>query len=238
MFSGKNLASFTGLPRREGRAAIIDSMYRWLTLVQNQCTNLKGKAHVIVVGSHADKVKEMREDPRAKKNIFAPIIKKFPKFEFTGFIPMDCRYADSNDMNIVRKQIQKSSAFLRSPETISLNAHTFYIYLAENFQAVSLKVVQQRIHIDLDQTHESEKMADILSFIPTTLTRLVDICDQLSKVGLLLFLHNNSSYENSFLICDSKNCSRMSLGQYLLLSTSASTANSPQALEWCLCRNF
>ena len=200
MFSGKNLASFTGLPRREGRAAIIDSMYRWLTLVQNQCTNLKGKAHVIVVGSHADKVKEMREDPRAKKNIFAPIIKKFPKFEFTGFIPMDCRYADSNDMNIVRKQIQKSSAFLRSPETISLNAHTFYIYLAENFQeelAVSLKVVQQRIHIDLDQTHESEKMADILSFIPTTLTRLVDICDQLSKVGLLLFLHNNSSYENS-----------------------------------------
>ncbi len=154
---------------------------------------------------------------------------------------MDCRYADSNDMNIVRKQIQKSSTILRSPETISLNAHTFYIYLAENFQeelAVSLKVVQQRIHSDLDQTHESEKMADIISFIPTTLSRLVDICEQLSKVGLLLFLHNNSSYENSFLICDSKNCSLMSLGQYLLLSTSASTANSPQALEWCLCRNF
>ncbi len=32
--------------------AIIDSTYRWLTLVQNQCTNLKGKAHMIVVGSH------------------------------------------------------------------------------------------------------------------------------------------------------------------------------------------
>ena len=52
-------------------------MYRWLTLVQNQCTNLKGKAHVIVVGSHADQVKEMREDPQAKASIFAPIIKQF-----------------------------------------------------------------------------------------------------------------------------------------------------------------
>ena len=191
----------------QSEQAIIDSMYRWLTLVQNQCTNLKGKAHVIVVGSHADQVKEMGEDPQAKESIFAPIIKQFPKFEFTEFIPIDCRFANSDNMNIVRKQIQKSSAILRSPETISLNAHTFYIYLAENFKeelAVSLKVVQQRIHSDLKQTHESEKMTDILSFIPTTLNRLVDICAQLSKVGLLLFLHNDSSYENSFLICDSK----------------------------------
>ena len=191
----------------ESEQAIIDSMYRWLTLVQNQCSNLKGKAHVIVVGSHADQVKEMGEDPQVKESIFASIIKQFPKFKFKEFIPMDCRFADSNDMTKARKQIQKSSALLRSPESISLNAHTFYIYLAESFKdelAVSLKVVQQRIHSDLDQTHESEKMADILSFIPTTLNRLVDICGQLSKVGLLLFLPNDSSYENSFLICDSK----------------------------------
>ena len=191
----------------ESEQAIIDSMNRWLTLVQNQCINLKSKAHVIVVGSHADQVKEMGKDPRAKENIFAPIIKQFSKFEFTGFIPMDCRFADSGGMNTVRKHIQKSSAILHSPEPISLNAHTFYIYLAESFKndlAVSLKVVQKRIHSDLEQTHKSEKMADILSFIPTTLNRLVDICDQLSKTGLLLFLHNESSPEKSFLICDSK----------------------------------
>ncbi len=187
--------------------AIIASTYRWLTLVQNQCTNLKGKAHVIVVGSHADQVKEVGEDPRAKESIFAPIIKQFPKFEFTEFIPMDCRFADSDYMTKARKQIQKSSAILRSPETISLNAHTFYIYFAEKFKdnlAVSLKVVQQQIHIDLDQTQESKKMEDILSFIPTTLPHLVNICDQLSKTGLLLFIHNESSPEKSFLICDSK----------------------------------
>ena len=59
----------------ESEQAIIDSTNRWLTLVQNQCTNLKSKAHVIVIGSHADQVKKMGEDPQAKEGIFAPIIK-------------------------------------------------------------------------------------------------------------------------------------------------------------------
>ena len=191
----------------ESEQAINDSTIRWLTLVQNQCTNPKDKAHVIVVGSHADQMKEMGEDPRAKESIFAPIIKQFPNFEFTEFIPMDCRFADSDEMTKARKLIQKSSVILRSPEIISLNAHTFYIYLAENFKedlAVSLKVVQQRIHSDLDRTPKSDKMADILSFIPTTFSRLIEICDQLSKKGLLLFLHNEFSPDNSILICDSK----------------------------------
>ncbi len=63
----------------ESEQAIIDSTIHWLTLVQNQCSNLKDKAHVIVVGSHADKVKEMGEDPQANERIFVPIIKQFPK---------------------------------------------------------------------------------------------------------------------------------------------------------------
>ena len=67
-----------------------------MTLVQNQCTNLTGKAHVIVVGSHADKVKESGENPRDKESMFAPIIKKFTRLEFIAFTPMDCRFPDSD----------------------------------------------------------------------------------------------------------------------------------------------
>ena len=188
----------------ESEQAIIDSMYRWLTLVQNQCNNLKGRAHVIIVGSHADQVKEMGKDPRAKEEIFAHIIKQFPKFEFTEFIPMDCRFADSNDMTKARKLIQKSSAILRSPETISLNAHTFYIYLAESFKddlALSLGNVYERIKSDLNEDL-SKRTQDILSFIPSTVPHLVEICDQLHKRGLLLFLRNDRSPEKSFLVID------------------------------------
>ncbi len=207
----------------ESEQVIIDSMYRWLTLVQNQCTNLKGKAHVIVVGSHADQVKEMGEDPRAKEGIFAPIIKQFLKFEFTEFIPMDCRFADSDDMKKARKQIQKSSAILRSPETISLNAHTFYIYLAENFKddlALSLGNVYEKIKSDLNE-NLSQRIQDILSFIPSTVPHLVEICDQLHKNGLLLFLRNDSSPKKSFLVID----------QATLLSRVTGTVFAPESFR-------
>ena len=207
----------------ESEQAIIDSMYRWLTLVQNQCTDLKGKAHVIVVGSHADQVKEMEEDSQAKGSIFAPIIKQFPKFEFKEFIPMDCRFADSNDMTKARKQIQKSSAILRSPETISLNAHTFYIYLAESFKddlALSLGNVYERIKSDLNEDL-SKRTQDILSFIPSTVPHLVEICDQLHKRGLLLFLRNDSSPEKSFLVID----------QATLLSRVTGTVFAPESFR-------
>ncbi len=205
----------------ESEQVIIDSTYRWLTLVQNQCTNLQEKAHVIVVGSHADQVKEMGEDPRAKEGIFAPVIKQFPKFEFTEFIPMDCRFVDSDDMKKARNQIQKSSAILRSPETISLNAHTFFIYLAESFKddlALSLGNVYERIRSDLNK-NLSKRTKDVLSFIPSTVPHLVEICDQLHKTGLLLFLRNDSSAEKSFLVID----------QATLLSRVTGTVFAPES---------
>ena len=183
----------------------IDSLARWMTLVQNQCTKLRDKAHVIVVGSHADILREKNQDPWSKERIFAPALKKFSKFEFIAFIPMDCRYPDSDQMKEAKKLIQKSSTILRSPETISLNAHTFYIYLLDSFKddlALPLKDVQDRIHKDLDQEAKSKRKKNLLSFIPSTLPRLVGICQQLSQKNLILYLHNEDSPERSFIICD------------------------------------
>ena len=191
--------------REEDEQKTIDSLARWMNLVQNQCTKLKDKAHVIVVGSHADILREKQQDPWSKESIFAPVFKNFSKFKFIAFIPMDCRYPDTEQMKNAKKLIQKSSAILRSPETISLNAHTFYIYLLDSFKddlAVCLKDVQDRIHEDLDQEVKSKRMKNLLSFIPSTLPRLVEICQQLSQKNLILYLHNEDSPERSFIICD------------------------------------
>ena len=188
----------------ESEQKMTNSTARWMTLVQNQCTIIEGRAHVIVVGSHADILKEKKEDPWSKEIILSPIFKKFPKLEFIAFIPMDCRYPDTEQMKEAKKLIQKSSAILRSPETVSLNAHTFYIYLLDSFKeelATSLKHVQERIHRDLDQV-KSKRTKNLLSFIPSTLPRLVEICDQLSKKGLILYLYNEVTPERSFIICD------------------------------------
>ena len=189
---------------RESEQKAVDSIVRWMTLVQNQCTNLKDKAHVIVVGSHADVLIGRSEDPHAKESTFASVFKSFSKLEFVSFTAMDCRFADTSEIKQVKKLIQKSSAIIRSPETVSLNAHTFYIYLLESFKndlAVSLKAVEERIHRDLNEV-KSERTKNLLSFIPNTLSHLQKICDQLSKKGLILYLHNKKTLANSFIICD------------------------------------
>ena len=43
------------------------SVSYWLGIVQNQCTSMKGKAPLIVVGSHEDVLKKRGEDPRKQK---------------------------------------------------------------------------------------------------------------------------------------------------------------------------
>ena len=191
--------------REEDEQKTVDSIARWMTLVQNQCTKLRDKAHVIVIGSHVDILREKNQDPWSKEKIFTPILKKFPNFEFIAFVPMDCRYPNTDQMKEAKKLIQKSSAILRSPETISLNAHTFYIYLLDSFKddlAVCLKDVQDRIHKDLNQKVKSKRKKNLLSFIPSTLPRLMEICQQLSQKNLILYLHNEDSPERSFVICD------------------------------------
>ena len=186
---------------QESKQRIAESTVWWMTLVQNKCTNLTGKAYIIIVGSHADKMKEIPQD---KKSMFAPIIKRFSQLEFIMFTPMDCRSLHSDQMKQVTKQVQEYSAAFRPHKTVSLNAHAFFSYLQDSFKAelaISLNDVQQKIHSDLEQT-PSKEVKNLLTFIPSTLHCLLEICDQLNKKGLILYLHNESLPENSFIICD------------------------------------
>lgn len=195
----------------------------WMNLIQNQCSALQNQAHVIVIGSHADKLQLRGLDPKSKEDIFAHIIEKFPNFKYVAFVPIDCRLADSEGMKVVRRHLEKSSALLRSPEAINLNAHTFYIYLFDSFKdelAVSLKTLREKFQADLQQAQSKSKM-DLLSFIPNTLPRVVEICCQLNKKGHILFLLNEANPEESYIVCD----------QQTLLSEVTGTVFAPEGFR-------
>ena len=188
----------------------------WMNLIHSQCSTLQDQAHVIVVGSHADLV----EDPMSIEGIFEPIIKKFSKFKYVAFVPINCRLPDSPGMTNIRRHIENSSALLRSPVAITLNAHSFYIYLLDSFKdelAVSLKTVQEKIQAD----QKVKSKDDLLSFIPNTLPRVMEICSQLSQKGHILFLPNESSPEESYVVCD----------QPTLLSRVTGTVFAPKGFD-------
>ncbi len=67
----------------------------------------------------------------------------------------------------------------------------------------------------------SKRTQDILSFIPSTVPHFVEICDQLHKRGLLLFLRNDSSPEKPFLVID----------QATLLSRVTGTVFAPESFH-------
>ena len=182
--------------------AITHSISYWLGIITNQCGNMEGKAPLIVVGSHADLVKESAEADR-KKQIISQAVQKYASFDLVTVIQMDCRFPNSDGMKLLRRSVGTTCNSLRSKLSVSLNSHMFLIYLIEKHSselALTLENFQTELETAIQQ--QSKKHKEILPFIPTKIPRLVEICVQLSDKGHILFLLNETSPEKSFIIID------------------------------------
>ena len=182
--------------------AITHSISYWLGIIANQCANMEGKAPLIIVGSHADLVKESAEADQ-KNQIISKAVQKYASFDLVTVIPMDCRYSNSDGMKLLRRSVGTTCNSLRSKLSVSLNSHMFLIYLIEKHSselALPLEKVQTELETAIQQ--QSKKHRKVLPFIPTTIPRLVEICIQLSDKGHILFLLNETSPEKSFIIID------------------------------------
>ena len=176
----------------------------WLGIITNQCASIDGKVPLIIVCSHSDLVMESAEVTR-KKDMIIQTIGKYPSttFELISVVPMDCRYSNSDGMKVLRHFIRTTCNLLRSKLSVNLNSHMFLIYLIETYSsevALTLKVVQTELEAAIKQ--QSNKHKKVLPFVPTTISRLVEICIQLSDKGHILFLFNETSPEKSFIIID------------------------------------
>ncbi len=180
-------------------AGIASSVSYWLGIIANQCTNMEGKAPLIVVGSHADLVTHKQSISR-KEEIVVQAVARYQTVELQRFIPMDNRYSNSSGMKILRRTISSICTHLRSNLEVSLNAHMFVVHLIDKDKiALSLEQVQQEIQEEASQPL-SKKQKEVLPFIPTSLQHLVEVCIQLNDKGHILFLHNTSSTTKSFIV--------------------------------------
>ena len=179
--------------------AITHSVSYWLGIITNQCIHMENKAPLIIVGSHADLVKGEAEIERVK-SVISLAVQKFTFFDLVDIVAIDCRYSNSDGMKLLRHHVEASCNSLRSSLSVCLNSHMFLIYLIDNYSSelfVTLQQVRNKLKAD-----PSKKEKNILSFVPTTIPRLVEICVQLSDKGHILFLLDKSSPEESFIIID------------------------------------
>ena len=181
---------------------ITHSISYWLGIIANQCANIEGKAPLIVVGSHADLVKESAEADR-KNQIISQAVQKYASFDLVTVIPMDCRYSNSDGMKLLRGSVGTTCNSLQSKLSVSLNSHMFLIYLIEKHSSeLALTLEKVRTELETAIQQQSKKHKEVLPFIPTTIPRLVEICVQLSDKGHILCLLNEIAQEKSFIIID------------------------------------
>ena len=192
-----------GLHHKED-TRITKSVSYWLGIITEQCPQMEGKAPLIVVASHSDQAR----DKSGKTQTIATAVEKFPSFDLKTIIPMDCRYSDSNGMKLFRVSVGECCKLNQSKLSVSLNSHLFHIFLLENYPDkvyITLKEVQSKLKEKHNSIIEvSKKHKDKISFIPTTIPRLVDICLQLSDKGHIVFLQDETSPENSFIVINYK----------------------------------
>ena len=174
----------------------------WLSFVENQCSTINSKSHVIVIGSHADIVLSGGDDPQQKameisesiKNTFQSSI-----VEYVAICPMDCQYPESSGMTKLRQCLIKICNTVRISKVIPFNAHCFHVFLLDTFRA-SVAVTIQKMQ---DQIMKKQKMKEgIARFLPDKSTTICEVCDELNNRGHILFLKNADNIENSWVIID------------------------------------
>ena len=183
----------------EGDEVIKRNIRYWLSFLENQCTSVSSKPHLIVIGSHPDILKPRGEDPKHKASLITSLLTapQCSSLAFMGFVAMDCQYADSAGMRELHRVLKTSCDDLQQQRSINFNAHCFLVYLLDKFRdatAVKIKKIEAAMPLSADHS----KSHDITDF--RTMEALEDACDQLNDSGHLLVLKNPTAIENSYVI--------------------------------------
>ena len=176
------------------------SVLSWLAFLENQGVPEDPKPHIIIVGSHVDEVTSA--DVQNKDGMVSSIVSSlaFSSFHFAGFVPIDCRYAESPSMTKLRKRMSESCTILRHRTEITFTCHCLYVYLLTQFRDSLAVRVGEALSKIQESTQEAE--SGFFSFIPDDIENLCKLLQTLHERGNILLLRDVDKFESSWLILD------------------------------------
>ena len=156
---------------------ISESIHYWISFIENACSSAQGSSHVIIVGSHADRVKSSRllkEKSSLVKSIAESRVKQLTH---GGFVSMDCRLSKTKEARHFRSLLSTSQQdILSSQPSMSLYCHVLYAFLRTKYRKTGCTLQE------LTSALASEK-----DFSPDS-TVLTESLNSLSDKGLILFV--------------------------------------------------
>ena len=159
--------------------SISQSLNYWISFIDNACSSIEGKSHVLIVGSHADRVTSSVEEKRLILQTIAT--RRIKRQEYVDCVAMDCRRPDNEYLISVLTDSQSSIA--ESQPIISYYNHVVYAFLQTKLDVVgcTLDDLITKIRVEDD------------SSLPTDISDLTETLTTLSDKGLILFIHDPQS---------------------------------------------
>ena len=168
-------------------------MYYWSGMICNVCHECPQPSSVIVVGTHADKVKKGNLT-KLKTQIEILAKDMFEKHSFVQFIALNVKengYDLNNFLDLL--DVVNENMLQRSP-AISLSSHLMYAFLNDNVpsdkEAISLSGMLPLLEKDEPRV------------LPTETSEIIALLTTLAHKGFIIFLHTNG--EDSWIVRDLK----------------------------------
>ena len=146
---------------------------------------------MILVGSHADKVKARGGNVQEKMSEMSSLLKRLPtSFCFAGQVALDCRDPASSKLSIFCSLVNRSCFELRQTADVDLRCHVLYAFLLDKFQGKVACTASDIATI----IQESDAL------LPQNPDGLIPLISTLSEKGLLLLVSDSGSIEHSWVI--------------------------------------
>ena len=123
-------------------------IHNWLSFIKNHCTDTETPPHVIVIGSHSDKLPDTEKSHT--HDTYKRAIENFQSSDFECFKPvlLDCRRGRSRGMKRLQQRLKSSCFSLKKFVELDCRCHILFANLAKwfpNKTVVKVKDLQERI---------------------------------------------------------------------------------------------
>ena len=171
----------------------------WLEFLAQQNYDGNSQPHLLLIGSHVDKVSSSDANSRLKLIQSTLNDRKLDNFVCVEPVLLDCRYAGRATMTKLRESLSQICQESRAmKEKLNFAHHSFLVFLLDKFRndsAITVSSAQQMINETVVNLKEIQ-----WTFLQSL--DLLSCCKELNKQGSILFMSNCDHPERSWIILD------------------------------------
>ena len=183
---------------RDEEGKMRETLQYWFQFINNHSSEGEAKPHLLILGSHADKIPSSEAKQKSKVLESVASNYNFDGITFAGQVIIDCRYAESSSMTKVRSALSQICQTLRTSEEMAAAHHSFLVFLFHRFGdqlAVTFSKAVTELRRNLN-SYDHMYLECIKSSDP------FEMCVKLNERGNILFMKKKEHRLKSWIVLD------------------------------------